>query len=127
VRVRDSLDQYSFSHELLRDALYRNLPEAANRHEHLRIGETLETLLARGKDVSWAELAYHFRSALPDANPRTVLDDCVRASRAASGVFAHADSALRSPAGCGSNAGAASRISSSAASASSPSRPAGLK
>jgi DNA-binding SARP family transcriptional activator len=52
-----------FSHALIRDTLYDELPSARRALVHRRLGETLEGLHAHDLDPHLAELAHHFWQA----------------------------------------------------------------
>jgi DNA-binding SARP family transcriptional activator len=52
-----------FSHALIRDTLYDELPSARRALMHRRLGETLEELHAHDLDPHLAELAHHFWQA----------------------------------------------------------------
>ena len=52
-----------FSHALIRDTLYDELPSARRARLHRRLGETLEELHAHDLDPHLAELAHHFWQA----------------------------------------------------------------
>ena len=56
-----------FRHELVRDAIYDAIPEAARAERHAQAGGVLAELAARGRDVDHAEAAYHLVRAGPAA------------------------------------------------------------
>jgi class 3 adenylate cyclase len=60
-----SLDRYAFSHALIRETLYEEIPTARRIGLHRRIGEVLEMLYERAPEPHLAELAYHFLEAAP--------------------------------------------------------------
>jgi hypothetical protein len=57
-----------FRHELVRDAIYDAIPEAAREERHARAGGVLAELAGRGRDVDDAEAAYHLVRAGPAAS-----------------------------------------------------------
>jgi tetratricopeptide (TPR) repeat protein len=63
---------YQFSHMLIRDALYEELPVEQRRVLHRRVGEAIERLPDHAQFV--AELAHHFRAAAEgDGSDKAVL------------------------------------------------------
>src|SRR3954451_22565369 len=56
-------DRLRFSHMLVRDALYDEMPALRRPRWHRRIGEALETLYARNPEPHVAELAHQFLEA----------------------------------------------------------------
>jgi len=56
--------RYGFTHALIRETLYADLPASRRMDLHRRIGGTLERLYAVDLDRHTAELAYHFGEAL---------------------------------------------------------------
>ena len=56
-----------FRHELVRDAIYEAIPEAAREERHAQVGGVLAELAGRGRDVDDAEVAYHLLRAGPAA------------------------------------------------------------
>jgi DNA-binding winged helix-turn-helix (wHTH) protein len=91
--ARDSATSFAFSHELLRSVLYEQLSPAERREAHYRTAQALEQRMAAGEVWPAAELAYHFRSALPDGDARQAVRYCIQASQDAGRVYAYADSA----------------------------------
>lgn len=61
--VPGTLDRYRFSHELMRDALYEELPTLRRARLHLRTAEALAKRAETDQALSPAELAYHFLQA----------------------------------------------------------------
>ncbi|MGH3516239.1 MAG: ATP-binding protein, partial [Haloechinothrix sp.] len=60
VRPRATLDQFGFTHALIRDVLYAGVPVAARRTRHRLIAEAIESLHARNLDDHADELADHY-------------------------------------------------------------------
>ena len=60
VEVPEVRGRLRFSHGLIRDALYEELPPGQRSRTHRRIGEVLERVYAPDPDTHAAELAYHF-------------------------------------------------------------------
>jgi DNA-binding CsgD family transcriptional regulator/tetratricopeptide (TPR) repeat protein len=75
-------DQYDFRHQLLRDAIYRNLPQAVRRRLHARAAE----FGAQLEGASEIHASFHFEQAgLRDQAFRTALSG----ARAAARISAH--------------------------------------
>src|SRR5205807_2474752 len=62
--VRGAVGRYSFSHALMRETLYDELPTSARLRTHRQVAEMLEGLVAEGSPSQRAELSYHFFEAL---------------------------------------------------------------
>ena len=93
VRDPSSTMHFAFSHELLREVLYEGLSPAQRRESHLCVARALEQRVAAGDVVPAAELAYHFRCALPAGDPRKVVEYSGQATNDAARVYAYADAA----------------------------------
>ena len=91
--ARDSATSFEFSHELLRAVLYDGLSPAERRECHFLTAQALEQRLHAGEVWPAAELAFHFRLALPGGDPRKAVRYCIQAGQDASRVYAYADGA----------------------------------
>jgi len=91
--ARDSATSFEFSHELLRAVLYDGLTPAERRECHFLTAQALEQRVHAGEVWPAAELAYHFRSALPAGDARKTVRHCIQAGQDASRVYAYADGA----------------------------------
>ena len=91
VASADSHTAFAFGHELLRAVLYDALPPGERRRWHLRVGEALEQRATHGEIAPPSELAYHFHAALPDCDPRKVVQHCRAAAVASGAAFANVD------------------------------------
>jgi tetratricopeptide (TPR) repeat protein len=60
-----ALGRYRFAHALVRESLYEELSTLERFRNHLRVAEVLEALYSRDPEPHLAELAHHFRQALP--------------------------------------------------------------
>ena len=78
-----------FSHTLLRDALYEDLPTARRRQLHREVGEALERLYADDPDPQLAELAHHFCAAIPGGDVDKAIDYARRAGERAATLLAY--------------------------------------
>jgi DNA-binding winged helix-turn-helix (wHTH) protein len=83
VPSNDVLGAYAFDHELIREVLYADLPVKERGRLHLRAGEGLAKRRAAGGDVSSAELAHHFLSALPQGDVANAIGHARNAALAA--------------------------------------------
>jgi len=85
---------YQFSHALIREVLYDELPAARRVALHGRIAESLEARHAGDLDAVLAQLAYHAAAALPAGSPARALDIAQRAAARAVALMAY-EEALR--------------------------------
>ena len=86
--------QYQFSHALIREVLYDELPAARRVALHGRIAESLQARHAGDLDAVLAQLAYHAAAALPGGDPARALDIAQRAAGRAAALMAF-EEALR--------------------------------
>jgi hypothetical protein len=84
---------YQFSHALVRETLYDEIPPTRRARLHLRIGAALETLQGRDPMSSLAALAHHYCAALPGGDPRKAADYAQRAAERADQLFAYEEAA----------------------------------
>ncbi|MBI1816713.1 MAG: AAA family ATPase [Deltaproteobacteria bacterium] len=85
--------RYSFTHMLIRQTVYDDLPAAQRLSLHQRIGEVLETLSATDPDAHVAELAHHFLQAAPAGDLTKAITYGERAGRRAADLLAYEDAA----------------------------------
>lgn len=90
-RVPDSRTSFTFTHDLLRVALYETLAPAELRRRHLRTAQALEARLNLGASVSVADVAYHYHAALPESDLRKTVEFCGKAAARSGGLFAYAE------------------------------------
>jgi predicted ATPase len=81
--------RFRFAHELLREALYEQIPSVRRARCHLAVAQTLEA--SSLPDTRAGDIAYHAYRALPVGPPELALHHARRAARAASAIGAHAD------------------------------------
>ncbi len=82
--------RYSFSHALVRETLYAEVPGTRRAAVHGRIAEALEEL--HGDDPSQlASLAHHYLEAAPSGDPLRAVEIARRAARQATEQLAHED------------------------------------
>jgi tetratricopeptide (TPR) repeat protein len=65
-----------FTHALIREALYDELPTSRRLLLHRRIGEALESRYAANLEPNLAELAHHFFVAAPSGDPHLAVFYC---------------------------------------------------
>ncbi|HYK17061.1 MAG TPA: hypothetical protein VEV37_03515 [Bryobacteraceae bacterium] len=81
--------RYRFSHALVREALYQDLPAKRRNQLHAEIGQAIEAVHERNLEPHMAALANHYRMAGAAADAQKTIDYSIRAGRAAYGVFAY--------------------------------------
>ena len=82
--------QYSFSHVLIREALYEGMSAERRARIHRRVGETLE---AAGERAPLSALAHHFTRAAGPADAEKAIGYAVRAAEQATALLAHEEAA----------------------------------
>jgi DNA-binding SARP family transcriptional activator len=87
--VPGAVGRLRFSHALVRDTLYDELPPARRAGLHQRAAAVLEAL----PDTRTAELAHHFLRALPEAPLDKALDHACRAADEALSLLAYEEAA----------------------------------
>jgi tetratricopeptide (TPR) repeat protein len=85
--------RYSFAHELVRETLYDDLPNARRLELHRQVGELLETVYGDDLDPHLSEIARHLYLAAPLGDPGHALEYLVRAGDRASTLFAYEEAA----------------------------------
>jgi hypothetical protein len=91
LRVPDSRTSFTFTHDLLRVALYETLAPSELRNRHLRTARALEVRLNLGASVSVADVAFHYHAALPDSDLRKTVEYCRKAAVRSGALFAYAE------------------------------------
>jgi DNA-binding CsgD family transcriptional regulator len=84
---------YHFSHPLVRETLYDQLPLPRRQRLHLRAAEAIESVHVAHLRPHLAAVATHYRLAGAAADPEKVLDYVQRAGAAAATVFAWEEAA----------------------------------
>jgi class 3 adenylate cyclase len=87
-----SVDQYWFSHALIRETLYEELSTTRRIRLHRQIGEALEELDAEG---NLPQLAYHFAEAAPGGDIEKAVEYARRAGEKALGQYAWEDAVVQ--------------------------------
>lgn len=81
-QVSGKVNYYRFTHDLLRDTLYSDLPTRERRRLHLTIASLLEPRLPWLGSEGLREIAGHWYAALPDAEPERAIACLERAASA---------------------------------------------
>jgi tetratricopeptide (TPR) repeat protein len=84
-----SADFFRFAHALVRAAIYESVGVAERAHMHQRIGHALEAVYSKEPGAHMAEIAYHFRLALPVGSKEKAIGYSIRACEAAEAVYAY--------------------------------------
>ncbi len=87
--VPGALGQLRFSHALIRDAIYDELPATERVHVHRRVAETLEAMFADALDPHLAQLAHHAVQAAPGGDAGRAVDYARRAGHRAIQLLAY--------------------------------------
>ena len=82
-----------FTHILIRDTLYDDVPATRRLRLHRQIGEVLEEMYATDLHAHLAELAYHFDAAVPAVDARKAVQYAWRAGDRASALLAYEEAA----------------------------------
>ena len=82
-----------FVHVLIRDALYDELPATRRLRLHRDVGEALEALYAHDPEPHLAELAHHFRLAVPVVDAERAVRYATRAGDSAALLLAYEEAA----------------------------------
>ena len=77
--VRGAAGRYSFSHALMRSALYEELSTNRKVRMHWKVGEVLESRFASSVDSHLDELAYHFGEGALAGDPMKAVEYARRA------------------------------------------------
>lgn len=89
----DSLGRQRFSHALVRDALYEELPAPRRVAIHRQVAETLAALHAANSEPHLAEVALHYFRAAPAGEVEAAVAYARRAAERALGLLAYEEAA----------------------------------
>ncbi len=81
-------DRYSFTHALIREALYDELSATRRARAHLRVAEVLERTSPR-ESLPLADLAHHYLLGAPAGDPELAVNYAILAGDHAAGQLAH--------------------------------------
>jgi DNA-binding CsgD family transcriptional regulator len=87
------LGSYQFSHALIRETLYDEIPAVRRARLHLRIGAALEALGGSDPMANLAALAHHYCAALPGGDAGKAVEYARRAAERADELFAYEEAA----------------------------------
>jgi AAA ATPase domain len=85
--------RYRFSHSLIREVLYEQLPIQARLQLHRRVGEAIERVQGTGSGAALAELARHFAEAAAAGEAAKALQYASQAGERAMGMHAYEEAA----------------------------------
>ena len=85
--------RYAFSHELVRETLYDDLPAARRLKLHRSIGLALEEAFGDDLEPHLAELAHHFSRSAPLGDAARAVEYAARAGDHAAALLAYEDAA----------------------------------
>jgi DNA-binding CsgD family transcriptional regulator/tetratricopeptide (TPR) repeat protein len=84
---------FQFSHALIRETLYEEIPIPTRGSLHLRVAQAIEDLYGDDADPHLPALAHHYTSALPGADATRAADIARRAAERATRLLAHEEAA----------------------------------
>ena len=93
VEVPGAHGRFRFSHDLVREALYEDIPPARRAQLHLRAGEVLEDLYAADVEPHLGEIAHHLFQAMPTGDPARAAEYARRAGERAVRSLAYEEAA----------------------------------
>ena len=89
----DGPGRYQFSHALIRETLYEEVPAVRRTGLHLRIGAALEELRRDDLTPHLSALAHHYCAALPGGDAVKAIEYARRAAERADALFAYEEAA----------------------------------
>lgn len=93
IEALDGPGRYQFSHALIRETLYEEVPAVRRTGLHLRIGAALEELHRDDFTPQLSALAHHFCAALPGGDAARAIEYARRAAERADALFAYEEAA----------------------------------
>lgn len=84
---------YAFSHALIQQCIYEELPTPVRVRLHREVGQVLEALYHENPDPHLDALAHHFFQAAPGGDVDKAVDYAARAGAAAQRLFAYEEAA----------------------------------
>jgi DNA-binding CsgD family transcriptional regulator len=88
-KVRGTLREYAFTHAVIREVLYEDLPLLDRAREHERVARALLAMHERDLDAHLTSLAHHYVQAAEVCDPAPVADFCARAGDRALSLYAY--------------------------------------
>ena len=90
---RDAVEEYTFTHALIKETLYEELSTARRVRAHRQIGEVLEAADGETPDSLLPQLAYHFSEAAQGGDVDKAIDYATRAAERAMALLAYEEAA----------------------------------
>jgi tetratricopeptide (TPR) repeat protein len=94
-RVPATAGRYRFSHALVRETIYEELPPTRRVSVHRALAELLEARYANSPDVPLSELAHHFHEAAAGGDEPKAVDYAVRAGEHAMAMLAYEEAVVQ--------------------------------
>src|SRR5262249_53570799 len=91
--VPGGIGRLRFSHALIRDTLYGELPATQRVRLHKRVADVLDQLYATDREPHLAELAHHHLAAVPAIDLAVAVDCARRAGDRAAALLAYEEAA----------------------------------
>jgi len=85
--------RYTFTHDLVRETLYQDMPAARRPALHRTIGLVLQAMFEQDLEPYLAELAHHFTHSAPLGDAAPAVEYSIRAGDRAAGLLAYEDAA----------------------------------
>ena len=85
--------RYAFTHDLVRETLYQDMPAARRLALHRTVGLVLRALFDDDVEPHLAELAHHFTQSAPLGDAAPAVEFSIRAGDRAAGLLAYEDAA----------------------------------
>ncbi len=92
-RLPSELGRYSFTHALIRETLYEDLPLSQRVELHARVAEALEVVHGDHPESVLTEVAHHLLQAAAGGGVERAITYAVRAGRQAATLLAHEEAA----------------------------------
>jgi class 3 adenylate cyclase len=92
-RIPDTVSRYRFSHALIPETLYHDLPKSNRRQLHLSIARTIEDLYRANLKPHLPELAHHYSRALPAGPLEKAIEYARRGAQNAQALLAYEEAA----------------------------------
>src|SRR5262249_2137524 len=94
-RVPGTRGRHRFSHALVRETIYEELPPARRVALHRALAELLELRYANSPDVPLSELAHHFHEAAAGGDEPKAVDYATRAGHQAMAMLAYEEATVQ--------------------------------
>jgi serine/threonine protein kinase/tetratricopeptide (TPR) repeat protein len=89
IRELGGAGQYTFSHALIRDAVYEQMSATRRARLHHRIGQAIERVYAHGLDDYLSALSYHFTQSTQPGDSDKAIGYAIRAAERATRLLAY--------------------------------------